>query len=225
MVNAGAFAGKCGCWIINVGIAVGLYLSIKSGNHEHQSCCLADECVTCFERNGESCSWPCDFPDEVSAPSAYVPDNFNGIEYDNVGGRCTYSATWESDDIFEGEKSRTWDFSQGCEPECLQSEVREEIYMEEDVEEKLTTILLVSMIFTVISVIPVIGSCLNCVADIVLMAIYFGISGFTIVASSTYDCQILYNFETGIVYLALLVVILDVINFMLDLGGALGDEK
>jgi len=223
MVNAGAFAGKCCCWFINVGIAVGLYLSIKSGNHEHKSCCLADACVTCFESNGESCSWPCDFPDKVSPPSAYVPEN--GIEYDDGDGICTYSATWNSDDIIKTKKSRTWDFSQGCEPACMRHEVREEIYMEEDVEEKLTTILLVSMIFTVISVIPVIGSCLNCVADIVLVAIYFGISGFTIVASSTYDCQILYDFETGIVYLALLVFIIDVINFVLDMGGAFGEEK
>lgn len=223
MVNWQAFGGKCGCWLINVGIAVGLYLSIKNGNHEHESCCLADACVACFENNGVSCSWPCDFPDEVSAPSAYVPDN--GIEYNDASGVCTFSATWESDDIFEGEKSRTWDFSQGCEPECKVFEIREEIYMEENVEEKLTQILLISMIFTIISIIPVIGSCMNCVADIVLIIIYFGISGFTIVASVTYDCQILYDSETGIVYLGLLIFVIDGINCMLDFFGVMDELK
>jgi len=214
-----AMAGKCPCWTINVIVAVALYKSIKNGKHEHESCCLNEACVTCLNNGGDHnyCSSPCSFPDDRDFPPPNPYGIDSGIDMFDDTGICRYTATWEDESIFVGKVTKTFEMSSGCSDYCLSFDTREQILVENEVEEKLIYILKVAMIMTIISIVPVIGSVANVICDVVLIAMYFGGSGFVIVEAS--GCHIMYDFQTGILWLAVLQVVIDVIEALIDLAG------
>lgn len=212
--------GQCCVWLISVAVSVGVWYSLSNGHHKHVSCCVSDNCVTCLEKgDAEFCDWPCDFPDDdgFAEPSPYGDDMF---DFDDEEGTCSYTNTYETDDIFEGEKTKTWVLSSGCSDHCLLFDTREEIYESENVETKLTQLCFISMIMTCLSIIPICGSVANIISDVTLTIIFFSWSGFIIVSSG--DCNVMFEFETTILWLIVLQFILDAINAFLDfasLGG------
>merc|ERR1712087_30341 len=181
----------------------------SGGNHEHVSCCLVESCVSCLETygDGQHCAWPCDFPVDNS-DGFYPPDpswlKAYAIDVDDGAGTCSYSQEWGAG---WGAQSRTWYMSAGCSGHCQSFDTREEILVNNEVESRLAHLLMVSMIMSILSIFPIIGSVANLISDVVLVGIYFSESGFIIVEDD--GCQILYNFETGIVWLAILQMILD----------------
>jgi len=205
-----AQCSKFGCWLINLCVAVSLYISIRDGHHEHESCCIADPCLACLE-GAITCDFPCDFPETGGEEGFYRPSALNEvtnpIQYDDAEGMCSYSFALKS-----GE--RTWDLSDGCSAHCLNFDTREHIYESENVEEDLTDLLMIAMIMSIVSIIPCFGSLANVIADIVLVSQYFGDSDFYIV--ETDECNIMYTFETGILFLAFVEMALDLFELFFD---------
>merc|ERR1719192_2092826 len=96
-----ALAPKCCCWVIAVVISVALYVSISNGKHEHESCCLADQCLVCLENSNqpEYCDWPCDFPDNDNfvGPNPVLRD-LQSLYFDDAEGTCTFSYEYKAND-------------------------------------------------------------------------------------------------------------------------------